>query len=143
MHVRAPTEMSEGLPRTNHGCQRLVVEFGQIGPPPLRIGPFQGFKQVRIGVMEIGDVPRRSTAEFNAERIDQHHPRQSGTATHCHLRRDPAAEGRADEDDVLERLPFKKIEVEVGQVVDPIPALRQVGMSEAGMPRRMHIMTFR
>ena len=57
---------------------------------------------------------------------------------HAHLERNPSAEGRADQNHLVEFQLVEEIEIEVGQIVDRSKVGRRGRGAVAWMPRRNH-----
>ena len=88
---------------------------------------------------DVRNVPRLPVADLDAERRDQHERGDAVGAPHRHLRGDPSAERRADHDGVAGVLLGKKIEVEIGEIVDGVDGVRVGGMAIPRMRRGLHV----
>src|SRR4051812_14404675 len=86
-----------------------------------------------MGVEDVEDVRRLAVADLDAERIHQHQPGDPVAGPHRQLRRQPAAEGGADQRHLRCGQRFEEGGVEIQQVVDTLEILRPRGAAEAGM----------
>ena len=69
-------------------------------------------------VEEIGEVALFPAGKLHAHRRDEDQLAEPRVTAHAHLERNPSAEGRADENHVVELQLVEEIEIEVGQIVD-------------------------
>ncbi len=81
---------------------------------------------------KVGDVARHRIAELRAERIDQAQAGDPRGVLDCDFGRQPAAERKADNDQVgpVERL--HQVQIEIRQVIDGPHVLGQPGAAEPG-----------
>ena len=89
-------------------------------------------------VEEIGEVALFPAGELHAHRRDEDQLGEPRVIAHAHLERNPSAEGRADENHVVELQLVEEIEIEVGQIVDRSEVGRTGRCTVAWMARRNH-----
>jgi len=114
-----------------------------ISPP--RRGPLGiGVKPAQILLdRHAEDVGDRPAVRGNADRADQGQAGEPRGIAHRQLGRDPAAERGADQMHPIEPQRLQQIEIEIGEIVDPIEPGRIIRLTEAGMLRGEHRETLR
>ena len=137
VHVRAPAIECRRRPVAgDRGCLG-VVELAVVRRMP-RIEKGSAQQLVGRQRIDVADVALFAPAELDAQRVDQHEAADAFDRADAHFERDPAAERRADEHDVLQPLLLDQVEVEIGQVMDGTEIFGPLGPAEPGVTRGEH-----
>src|SRR5207237_9598170 len=106
---------------------------------PLRVVPAGPPDLVRRSVEDVENIGRLAIADFDADGIDEDELVDPVAARNRELRRQPAAERKADQRRLLPRQVFENLQVEMHEVVYRVEILGPRGMAKARSGRCDHL----